>query len=195
MLQEMKHRIKNSIARVLAIARQTAASSDTIDEFSQSFSARLHAMANAQDMLTRSHWRQADLRELLATELKQVLGSDYDERIDGPKVLLDERTTQALGLTFHELATNALKYGGISFGEGDLRISWTVTGRRKHRELQLSWVETSSGPIDTSGPIPTSGFGTRLIDANIRGELGGQLERELRPDGMSVRMVIPLAET
>ncbi|SOC06605.1 CHASE domain-containing protein [Stappia indica] len=195
MLQEMKHRIKNSIARVLAIARQTAANSDTIEDFSHSFSARMHAMANAQDMLTRSHWSQADLRELLATELKQVLGSDFDERIDGPKVLLDERTTQALGLTFHELATNALKYGGISFGEGDLHISWTVTGRRKHRELQLSWVETSSGPIDTSGPIPTSGFGTRLIDANIRGELGGQLERELRPDGMSVRMVIPLADT
>lgn len=193
MLQEMKHRIKNSIARVLAIARQTAAVSETIDDFSQSFSARLSAMANAQDMLTRSHWRQADLRELLATELKQVLGSDFDERIDGPKVLLDERTTQALGLTFHELATNALKYGGISSGEGDLRISWTVTGRRKHRELRLDWVETSSVPIETAGGFNTgSGFGTRLIDANIRGELGGQLERELRPEGMSVRMVIPL---
>nr|WP_283776361.1 CHASE domain-containing protein [Stappia sp. WLB 29] len=192
MLQEMKHRIKNSIARVLAIARQTAANSESIDEFSQSFSARLHAMANAQDMLTRSHWRRADLRELLTTELNQVLGPDFgEERIEGPKVLLDERTTQALGLTFHELATNALKYSGIARGEGDLRISWTLVGKRRHRELQLDWVETSSAPVEPSG---SAGFGTRLIDANIRGELGGRLEREHRPDGVRVRMMIPLKD-
>ncbi len=79
MLQEMKHRIKNSIARVLAIARQTAANSETIDEFSQSFTARLNSMANAQDMLTRSHWQRADLRELLNTELEQVFGSSTSE--------------------------------------------------------------------------------------------------------------------
>ncbi|QGZ34577.1 CHASE domain-containing protein [Stappia indica] len=192
MLQEMKHRIKNSISRVLAIARQTAANSESIDEFSQSFSARLHAMANAQDMLTRSHWRRADLRELLTTELNQVLGADFgEERVEGPKVLLDERTTQALGLTFHELATNALKYSGIASGEGDLRISWTLAGKRRHRELQLDWVETSSAPVEPSG---SAGFGTRLIDANIRGELGGRLEREHRPDGVRVHMAIPLKD-
>lgn len=190
MLQEMKHRIKNSIARVLAIARQTAGSSSDIDEFSQSFTARLNAMANAQDMLTRSHWRRADLRELLATELEQVFGASHaDDKIDGPPILLDERATQALGLTFHELATNALKYGGLSDEGGDLRIRWSVQGKRKARTLRLDWTETSPVPVE---PPQGSGFGTRLIEANIRGELGGTLERTFRAEGMSFTMVIPL---
>ncbi|WP_417766640.1 CHASE domain-containing protein [Stappia sp.] len=190
MLQEMKHRIKNSIARILAIARQTAGSSSDIDQFSQSFTARLNAMANVQDMLTRSHWRRTDLRELLATELEQVFGTSHaDEKIDGPPVLLDERATQALGLTFHELATNALKYGGLSDDGGDLRIRWEITGRRKARRLRLDWTETSPVPV---APPQDTGFGTRLIDANIRGELGGTLERKFGPTGMCFTMVIPL---
>ena len=190
MLQEMKHRIKNSIARVLAIARQTAANSETIDEFSQSFSARLNSMANAQDMLTRSHWRRADLRELLNTELEQVFGSSTSEdKITGPQILLDERTTQALGLTFHELATNALKYGGISTNNGDLLVNWQFTGSGKSKRLQLDWIETS---VETISEPEGTGFGSRLIDANIRGELGGIIDRTFRPNGMTVRMIIPL---
>lgn len=190
MLQEMKHRIKNSIARMLAIARQTAANSATIDEFSESFTARLNAMSNAQDMLTRSRWQTADLRELLNTELEQVFGSSTGEdKITGPKVLLDERTTQALGLTFHELATNALKYGGISTNNGDLHVKWEITGSRKSKRLQLDWIETSTETV--SEPDGT-GFGSRLIDANIRGELGGTIDRSFNPDGISVRMIIPL---
>lgn len=190
MLHEMKHRIKNSIARVLAIARQTAANSDTIEEFSQSFTARLNAMSNAQDMLTRSHWQRADLRDLLNTELEQVLGSGIGEgTIDGPRVLLNERMTQALGLTFHELATNALKYGGISTHNGKLRVNWDISGSGKSKRLQLDWVETSTKTI---GEQEATGFGSRLIDANIRGELGGTIERAFRPDGVTVRMILPL---
>jgi len=190
MLQEMKHRIKNSIARVLAIARQTAANSETIEDFSKSFTARLNSMANAQDMLTRSHWQRADLRELLNTELEQVFGrSTGEDKLTGPKVLLDERTTQALGLTFHELATNALKYGGISTNNGDLLVNWEVTGAGKAKRLQLDWIETSAGPI---GEPEGTGFGSRLIDANIRGELGGAIDRSFRTNGMTVRMTIPL---
>lgn len=190
MLQEMKHRIKNSIARVLAISRQTAANSKDIDEFAQSFSARLHSMANAQDMLTRSHWQRADLHELLSTELEQVFGGNYGkEKIDGPQVLLDERTTQALGLTFHELATNALKYGGVSTNDGDLAVHWQIIGKGSERKLHLDWIETTVAQIEEP---QQKGFGSRLIDANIKGELGGTLERTFRPDGMSFQMTIPI---
>ncbi|TIS69292.1 MAG: histidine kinase, partial [Mesorhizobium sp.] len=139
-LQEMKHRIKNSITRVLAIARQTASQATDVKEFSASFSARLQAMAASQDMLTRSRWQKADLGDLLRTELGQVFGKELSEGIlSGPEVLLDETTTQALGLTFHELATNALKYGEAGNSVGALKVDWRVEGRGRERTLVLDW--------------------------------------------------------
>lgn len=187
MLQEMKHRIKNAIARILAIARQTAAHSDSQESFNQTFSERLRAMSNAQDVLTRSSWQRADLRELLGQELEQVFGPDFDPgRMRGPKVELDERTTQALGLTFHELATNTLKYGA---GAATIEISWTLVAQGRERGLRIDWVE--SGGEGVAAPEAT-GFGTKLIDANVRHELGGAVERDYRPEGLCLRLCIPL---
>ncbi|WP_308240290.1 CHASE domain-containing protein [Mesorhizobium sp. J428] len=161
LLQEMKHRIKNSLARVLAIARQTASGAKTVDEFSASFSARLQAMSASQDMLTRSRWQKADLRELLLTEVEQVLGNGMDaDRLTGPQVEIDEATTQALGLTFHELATNALKYGAAGTGKGTVAVTWSLT----RDGLRLFWRERGGGKVE---PPERKGFGTRLIDANI----------------------------
>ncbi len=191
MLQEMKHRIKNSIARVLAIARQTAAQADDIDHFSSSFSARLQAMAASQDMLTRSRWQKANLGDLLRIELGQVLGKELPENLlEGPQVLLDETTTQALGLTFHELATNALKYGKVGNLVDSLRIRWRLENRSRNRALVLDWQEM--GQADLQSPSET-GFGTKLIDLNIVRELGGEISREFCPDGLKVRIRIPLS--
>lgn len=190
MLQEMKHRIKNSMARMLAIARQTAAHATDIEEFSSSFSARLQAMSASQDMLTRSRWQKADLRELLQTELGQVFGKDLpDGLLEGPQVLLDEATTQALGLTFHELATNALKYGEAGNLGNALKIDWRLEGRARDRKLVLNWRETGQAGLEA--PSET-GFGTKLIDLNITRELGGEIARDFRPDGLKARIRIPL---
>lgn len=190
MLQEMKHRIKNSIARILAMARQTAASSATLEDFSASFTARLQSMASAQDMLTRSHWTQTDLRELLSTELQQVFGTELDEsRISGPPVLLDGRQTQALGLTFHELATNALKYGAGADPDGELSIAWNVAGHGRRRELVFVWSELAA----REEAMPQRrGFGGRLMDASIRSELSGSLDRVFHDDGVRITIRIPL---
>lgn len=192
MLQEMKHRIKNSITRVLAMARQTAANSKDVEEFSASFSARLQAMANSQDMLTRSRWQKADLGELLKTELAQVFGKNLDaQTLSGPDIKLDETATQALGLTFHELATNALKYGDAGRGKGGLRVEWRVNGKGARKTLALTWSEASGENL--SAPEKT-GFGTRLIDMNITRELGGTISREYLGNGLRVEIEIPLAD-
>lgn len=190
MLQEMKHRIKNSIARVLAIARQTAGGASSIDEFSKSFSERLQAMAASQDMLTRSRWQKADLGELLHIEIAQAFGKELpDGMLAGPKVLLSESMTQALGLTFHELATNALKYGEVGNRADALRVKWSVQGKGSDRQLELVWVETSNEPIPTP---EKSGFGTKLIDMNITRELAGQIKRDYGPKGLEITISIPL---
>lgn len=189
MLQEMKHRIKNSIARVLAMARQTAARAKDIGEFSSSFSARLQAMAASQDMLTRSRWQKADLGELLRIELGQVFGKELPEGvISGPPVELDETTTQALGLTFHELATNALKYGEADNFAGVLRVDWALTGQGKGQRLVLNWSERNGKGV--SEP-ETTGFGTKLIDMNITRELDGRIARHYAGDGLRVEIDIP----
>ncbi|WP_457939425.1 CHASE domain-containing protein [Mesorhizobium sp. 10J20-29] len=190
MLQEMKHRIKNSISRVLAIARQTAGTAEDIDTFSKSFSARLQAMAASQDMLTRSRWQKADLGELLQIELAQAFGKELPEgMLDGPRVLLSEAMTQALGLTFHELATNALKYGEVGNSTETLKVDWKVLRNGREKRLVLHWREASSTPI----AVPEkTGFGTKLIDMNITRELGGTIERGYREDGLEIEISIPL---
>lgn len=187
MLNEMKHRIKNSITRMLAIARQTAAGSADMDAFMASFGARLQAMAASQDILTRSHWQKADLADLLRTELAQVFGRDLPEgMLSGPGIVLDEAATQALGLTFHELATNALKYGDIE----RLRVSWDVSEEAGGAgRLSLAWLERTDAPV--VAPART-GFGTKLIDMNIERELGGSIVRDFGADGLRIDIAIPL---
>lgn len=193
MLQEMKHRIKNSITRVLAIARQTAAHATDVKEFSSSFSARLQAMAASQDMLTRSRWQKADLGDLLRIELGQVFGKELPDGIlSGPQVLLDETTTQALGLTFHELATNALKYGEAGNSVGALKVDWSFQGRGSDRMLVLNWRE--AGQKQLEAPAKT-GFGTKLIDLNVTRELRGTIARDFRADGLTVEIRIPPPDT
>lgn len=193
MLQEMKHRIKNSITRVLAIARQTAAHATDVKEFSSSFSARLQAMAASQDMLTRSRWQKADLGDLLRIELGQVFGKELPEGIlSGPQVLLNETTTQALGLTFHELATNALKYGEAGNSVGALKVDWSFQGRGSDRMLVLNWRE--AGQKQLEAPVKT-GFGTKLIDLNVTRELRGTISRDFRADGLTVEIRIPPPDT
>lgn len=192
LLQEMKHRIKNSIARMLAIARQTGANSKTIEEFTASFGARLQAMSASQDMLTRSQWQKADLGQLLRTELEQVFGQNIGKvRLSGPPVELNENATQALGLTFHELATNALKYGEAVDEKGALSVEWGMARNGGKRSLKLQWKEVNRSGV--AAPSRT-GFGTKLIDMNITRELGGTINRDFGNNGLIIDIEVPLLD-
>lgn len=187
MLQEMKHRIKNSITRMMAIARQSSKGVTDVKEFTDSFTARLQAMAAAQDMLTRARWQKADLLDLARIELTQAFGNELSDGVlEGPSLRLDEATTQALGLTLHELATNTLKYGNVS----GLKVSWDVSGQGRNRKLRLRWEERGLTGVATPGK---TGFGTRLINMSIERELGGTIHRQFAEDGLTVDIEIPLA--
>ncbi|WP_158285679.1 CHASE domain-containing protein [Pseudohoeflea suaedae] len=186
LLQEMKHRIKNSIARVLAIARQTANHSESLEDFIASFTKRLQAMAAAQDLLTQSHHQTARLGDLLRNELLQVFDQDFDNySIDGPKVDLGAKATQALALVFHELATNALKYADMANGANRLDIRWQLADDGR---LEIRWEENLDAVITRQ---EGSGFGTRLIHSLVAGELGGQLRRELTENGLRLEISVP----
>jgi two-component sensor histidine kinase len=151
----------------------------------------MQAMAASQDMLTRSQWQKADLGKLLRTELEQVFGSSVGKlHLSGPPIELNETATQALGLTFHELATNALKYGEAG-NDGTLDVEWEVRRAGKQRNLALSWSERGRSGYSTPSK---SGFGTKLIDMNITRELGGTIIRDFHNDGLKIDIEIPLLD-
>jgi PAS domain S-box-containing protein len=150
---ETQHRIKNTLATVQAIAAQTLRHVPAEDL--RGFLGRLQALGEAQELLTREHWDQAPLREVLARALKP-----FGERIalEGPGVSLPARTSLMLTMCLHELATNAAKYGALSNGTGKVSLAWNLVDGGK---VRLHWQE-SGGPVVAA---PThKGFGSRLIE-------------------------------
>ena len=192
LIDEMKHRIKNHIARIQSIARQSARSAPDLRSFSESFDARLHSMAAAQEVLAGTAVPQADLAMILRRELQQCLDTaEVDHLIDGPPVRLDERQAHAFALIAHELVTNAMKYGGLSAKGRGLAVRWQVS---EAQELLLDWTETAPAEPAPSAKAPPArgGFGSRLIEASLRGELSGSLTREFTPEGLQIRLRFPL---
>jgi CHASE1-domain containing sensor protein/two-component sensor histidine kinase len=193
LLQEMKHRIKNHIARIQSIARQSARGATDVKAFTAAFDARLQAMAAVQEILAGTVVAQADIRVVLAKELQQSLdAAEVDHLISGPPVRLDERQAHAFAIVVHELVTNAMKYGGLSAAGTGLNIAWTIRPAAPAAPpyLDVVWLETFAG----SAPSPTQepGFGSRLIDASLKGELSGMISRQFQPDGLTIRISFPL---
>lgn len=181
LLQEVNHRSKNILAVVQAVARQTAASSS--GDFVARFGERVQALAAAQDLLVSNSWRGVDMRELILSQLAHF-GDDVGKRISmqGPSVFLTAQATQALGMAFHELATNAVKYGALSASSGKVEIVWTLTtDNGGMRRLTISWTETG-GPLVR--PPDRRGFGSNVIDRMLKPVLGGVIKVEFAPEGL-----------
>ncbi len=185
LLDELNHRVKNTLATVQAIAQQTLRGAKTAESFAEAFQSRLLALSQTHNALTDSQWAGAGLRQILAQEL-----SPYGrERIqmNGPDVHLPARLALSLGMVFHELATNAAKYGPLSNG-GRLLLNWSLTDGG-HR-LRFEWRETGGPPAKRP---ERRGFGSRLIERSITGELRGSIEADYAETGLIVRFETPLA--
>lgn len=181
---EMRHRIKNHIARFQAIVRFTRRSASDMDEFHTVLNARLMAMGKAQDLITRNAGQFADLRELILAELEQIIeGKDTGSSVSGPAVQLNARQTQAIGLVIHELTTNAMKYGASDQAGLTINVSWALQDQGGEQRIRLLWRERGDGP---TVPRLRQGFGTELIDTLVEGDLNGSIERRFTPEGLDV---------
>lgn len=186
MIDELNHRVKNTLATVQSIAMQTARSARDPATFAESFQARLMALSHTHNLLTQSHWAGAGLAEILRHETE----AHGAHRVlpNGPTVALEPAAALSLGMIVHELATNAAKYGALSAAEGRVLVDWSLS---PDQVLSLSWKEVG-GPAPT--PPERKGFGSRLIERNVRHDLAGSVEILYAPEGLIADFTIPLSQ-
>lgn len=184
LMGELKHRVKNVLATVQAIARQTfgrtANGSGDIDTFVE----RLAALGRAHDLLTLGNWQDTDFRSLVT----ETLSPYADERftIAGPDLRLSPRCAVAMSLSLHELATNAAKYGALSVPGGHVSIAWNLPAADR---FELVWQESSGPPV---APPQHKGFGSKLITTLLAAELGGEVRLDYPPQGITCHVTAPL---
>ncbi|MCY1648817.1 cache domain-containing protein [Caulobacter sp. SL161] len=184
MINELNHRVKNTLATVQALARQTFAKVDGAPL--GVFTDRLIALSGAHDLLTRTGWREADMAALIEASL-----GAHGDRVDreGPTVALAPHTAVGLSMVFHELATNSAKYGALSAPGGRVALTW----RRDpvSDTLFFTWRDVGGPQVI---PPASLGFGTRLIESSIRREQKGQARFDFLPDGLVFEASLPLPE-
>ncbi|MBB5222696.1 PAS domain S-box-containing protein [Amaricoccus macauensis] len=185
MLRELTHRSKNLLAVIQAMARKTASLSGDLESFVSDFSLRLRAIAAAHDLLVSQSWHGADLRELLRASLAATIDPESPQvSLDGEPMLLTPDAAQNLGLAFHELATNASKYGALSVPAGQLAVAW----ERIPGEVRLRWTETG-GPAVI--PPERHGFGRVLLERLVGVTLNGSVKLDFRPEGLVCEIRFP----
>jgi two-component sensor histidine kinase len=180
---ELNHRVKNTLAVVLSLARQTLATATGLNAFEQAFMDRVQALARAHDLLTSADWTAASLADVAHYALSPF-GLERFE-IGGPEVMLAPSSAVTLTLAFNELATNATKYGALSAPPGQIALTW----RKQVQTIELIWRE-SGGP--NVAPPTRLGFGSRLIQQVIAYEFDGKSELAYPPEGATCRMKLPL---
>ena len=187
LMDELNHRVKNTLATVQSLAWQSLRQDQSPLAARERFESRLIALSRTHDLLTHSSWEGATLKDVIAVELDPYQrdgGSGVD--LHGPELRLNPRTTLALGLLFHELATNAAKYGALSVPEGHIEVVWEAMGDAG--PLRIEWRETGGPPV---GPPERTGFGSRLVHQTVTRELGGRVRLDFEPTGLRCVLEIP----
>ncbi|UZE52259.1 GAF domain-containing protein [Rhodopseudomonas sp. P2A-2r] len=182
--EELNHRVKNILALIKSLVSHPVANGRSIADYVVSLKGRIQALSLAHDQVIRGAGGGA-LKALLDAELSPYRGTVAEIAVDGPDVQLDARAYSVLALVLHELATNAAKYGALSFHGGRLSLRWERTGQD---DCHINWIERGGPAV---APPERTGFGSMLIGRSIPYDLGGQSDVDYAPDGVSVRLLIP----
>lgn len=187
LVQALQHRVRNILSTVRAMARETRASSKSLDDFFQRFEGRLDALATAETIVARTAQGRVDLEELVAEALPPAIHQGV--HVAGPTVALMPRAAQMMALVLNELTTNALKFGALSVPEGRVRITWSTANGDGGRRLRFDWQESGLRTPPTGGE---RGFGLDLIETGLPYELGGTAEVTFGEQGLACTIEIPL---
>lgn len=182
LIDELNHRVKNTLAIVKSIARQSLRTAPEPQAFATSFGGRIDALARAHDLLTEQAWRGVGIAELIAGQLG--LHSEEPGRItlDGPAYAIGPQESLTLALVLHELGANAQKYGALSRPGGQIDVRWTLLRTQGDDEprLRLDWRERGGPPVTRP---QKRGFGTRLIEESLCAR-DGSCQMHFHPEGL-----------
>lgn len=194
LIDELNHRVKNTLSTVQSIIRQALRASDDPKVIRELIESRIFALSRSHDLLTRHKWEGAGLHDLIDAALEPFgVANGRAERfqVEGPDIRLIPKATLALGIAFHELATNAVKYGAFSNDVGTILITWDTELRPDGERLIISWRE-KDGP----GVVPPvrKGFGSQVIERGLAHELRGKVHLDYRPEGLVCTIDLPVPE-
>lgn len=186
LLEELNHRVKNTLAVVQSLAKQTFRSNTETAVARSVFEARLQALAGAHTLLTQSNWESASLSAVL-TQAVQVCGEARSRiAFSGPDILLNPKQALSVSLALHELCTNALKHGALSNKSGTIQLTWQAA----KDVLDLDWNE-HHGPLVV--PPSGKGFGSTLLERILPRDVQGEASLHFLPSGTTYRLSFPLA--
>jgi PAS domain S-box-containing protein len=190
LVAELDHRVKNILAQVAVVAASTRQGSRSIDEFLRSLNGRIHSMAAAHTLLSKSGWESVGLDALVRNQLAPY-ATDTNITISGTDIMLTAAEVQALARVLHELVTNAAKHGALSIPGGRVSVNWDRKPNGDGTNLSIVWQELD-GP--TMKSEAQSGYGTTLIRDLIPHELGGKVDLVLASEGVSCQIEIPIRQ-
>lgn len=187
LVDELNHRVKNTLALTQAIAAQTLRTAESPQDFCRQFEARLHNLSQTHNLLNHTGWSGAALSAVLGAELAPYAELETPRfAITGDEVLLSPNSAVTLGMAFHELASNSAKYGAFSHPRGHIEVDWL---RSADDRLRLRWQERGGPPVQTPR---RRGFGISLLERGLAYQLGGRVQLEFQPEGIRCLMDLPL---
>ncbi|MDZ4777569.1 MAG: HWE histidine kinase domain-containing protein, partial [Alphaproteobacteria bacterium] len=191
LIDELNHRVKNTLSTVQSIAWQALRNSSDPEVIRESMESRLFALSCSHDLLTRENWDGAELLDLVNEALKPFAASNgRADRINvrGDKIRVPPKAALALGIAIHELATNAAKYGAFSNALGSIEVNWAIEQGEGGERLVLHWQEKDGPPVT---PPSRKGFGSRVIERGLVHELDARVTLEYRPGGVACTIDMP----
>jgi PAS domain S-box-containing protein len=190
LLREVNHRVKNQFAVIISMVREVGKRVSTPESYNSDVQLRIHALSRSHDLLVEGDWQGATVRDLILAHL-QPFGSEEAAQLAGPEIVLRPNAVQYLGMAFHELATNAAKYGALSDEGGRILVEWSVTfDESAAGRLVLTWKENC---IPSASEPAREGFGRLVLTRVAPAAIDGKAELAYEPDGLRWQLEAPLA--